>query len=184
MELVIMEFVVNRSDNIKSLNDVIARAESELSSPSPVQGIPLRGKRRFTNSTTGSAVSPSDRHQDKRGGPVAETVEDDAPAASSPELPSSIPGQPSPRTPELGSRHPYSSDAYVPSTPGEISAQTLEDLASEGGDVTVRLLSFSIDEQELWAPALFGFCSLAQLVDEGGQKDISARQISLQDYLV
>ncbi|KAI3343730.1 hypothetical protein F4824DRAFT_440885 [Ustulina deusta] len=186
-ELVLMEFVVNRSDNITSLNNVMARAESEVSSP--VQGIPFRGKpapnkRRFTNSTTGSAVSPSDRHQHKRGGAVAEAVESDAPAASSPELPSSISEQPSPRTPELESKHPYSSDAYVPSTPGEISAQTLQDLASEGGDVIVRLLSFRLRELEQWAPALFGFITLAKLVDERGEKNISARQLSLQDYFI
>ncbi|KAI1317051.1 hypothetical protein F5Y16DRAFT_392942 [Xylariaceae sp. FL0255] len=187
VELVLMEFLVDRSDNIVSLNNAVARAESELSSPVleiPFRGKPAPGKRRFTNSTTGSAVSPSDRHQHKRGAAIVEAVESDGPAASSPELPSSIPEQPSPRTPELGSKHPYSSDAYVPSTPGEISAQTLQDLASEGGHVTVRLLSFRLREPEQWAPALFGFIALARLVDESGKKNISARQVSLQDYFI
>ncbi|KAI0535511.1 hypothetical protein GGR58DRAFT_479015 [Xylaria digitata] len=184
-ELVLMEFVVNHSDNVIALSNVVARAESELSSP--VQGTPLRGKpalskRRYTSSTTGSTVSPSDRHQHKRSAADAEPVNSDAPAASSPSLPSSIPERSSPRTPEPEPKHPYSSDAYVPSTPGEISAQTLEDLTSAGGDVMVRLLSFPIDELEHWASALFGFISFAQLVDARGNKSISAAPVSIRDY--
>ncbi|KAI0154237.1 hypothetical protein GGR57DRAFT_467629 [Xylariaceae sp. FL1272] len=163
-EIVLMEFIVNRSDDIAALSNVVARAESELSSP-----IPLGGKRRNTNSTAGSTVSPSDRHQHKRGGAGTDAVDGGAPLASSPLLPSSIPEQSSPRTPEL-----YSSDSYVPSTPGEISAKTLEDLASAGGHVVVRLYSFRTDKLKLWAAALFGFVSLAQLVDAKGGKKISA----------
>ncbi|KAI3331271.1 hypothetical protein F4824DRAFT_298523 [Ustulina deusta] len=186
-ELVLMEFVVNHNDNVVALSNVVARAESELSSP--VQGIPPRGepapsKRRYTGSTTGSTVSPSDRHQNKRGAAAAEPVNSDAPLASSPSLPSSIPERSSPRTPEPGPEHPYSSDAYVPSTPGEISAQTLEDLVSAGGNVMVRLYSFRFREPEQWAPALFGFISFAQLVDARGTKSISAAPVSIQDYLV
>ncbi|KAI3322843.1 hypothetical protein HD806DRAFT_116417 [Xylariaceae sp. AK1471] len=177
-----MEFVVNRNDNIVVLGNVVAKAGSELSSP--VQGIPYRGKAaaskcRNTNSTTGSTVSTSDRHQHKRSGAVAEALSSDSRLVSSPSLPSNVPEQPSPRTPELDS-----GDLYVPSTPGEINAQTLEDLASAGGEVVVRLLSFAIGELKLWTPALFGFVSLAQLVDARGNKNISAVPISLQDYSI
>ncbi|KAI1165176.1 hypothetical protein F5B18DRAFT_612041 [Nemania serpens] len=177
-----MEFVVNHNDHITELSNVVARAESELSSP--VQGIPLRGesKRRYTGSTTGSAVSPSDRHQHKRGSADAEPASSDVPAASSPSLPSSIPERSSPRTPEPEYKQHYSSDAYVPSTPAEISAQTLEDLSSAGGDVMVRLFSFPIDKPEDWAPALFGFISFARLVDTRGNKNVSAVPASIRDY--
>ncbi|KAI0188742.1 hypothetical protein EV127DRAFT_409289 [Xylaria flabelliformis] len=130
-------------------------------------------KRRNTNSTTGSTVSLSDRRQHKHSGAAPSS---DSRLVSSPSLSSSVPEQSSPRTPELDSSGPY-----VPSTPGEISAQTVEDLSSAGGEVVVRLASFSIDEMELWTPALFGFVSLAQLVDESGNKNISDRPISLQD---
>ncbi|KAI1419157.1 hypothetical protein F5Y12DRAFT_295221 [Xylaria sp. FL1777] len=201
VELVLMEFVVNNNKDVEELSNVVARAESELSSP--VQAIPLRGKpvlskRRYASSTTGSTVSPSDRHQHKRSAAdvdadVDSDVDADAeadaelvnihePAASSPSLPSSIPERSSPRTPEL--EPPYSSDPYVPSTPGEITAETLEDLASVGGSVIVRLLSFPIDRPEHWAPALFGFISFAQSVDTRGTKGISATPVSIRDYLV
>ncbi|KAI3318785.1 hypothetical protein HD806DRAFT_510953 [Xylariaceae sp. AK1471] len=186
-ELVLMEFVVNHNDDVVALDNVVARAESELSSP--IQGIPLRGKpaggkRRYTNSTTDSIVSPSDRHQHKRSGAAAEPENSDAPSTSSPSLPSSIPTRSSPRTPEFEPKQPSSSDAYDPSTPGEINAKTLEDLASAGRDVMVRLYSFRFSKLEQWAPALFGFISLAQLVDARGNKNISATSIKVRDYLI
>ncbi|KAI1145609.1 hypothetical protein F4825DRAFT_238187 [Nemania diffusa] len=190
-ELILMEFIVNHNNHIVELANVVARAESELSSP--IQGIPLRSKpglskRRYTSSTISSTISPSDRHQHKRSAadadaePDAEPIISRASAASSPSLPSSIPERCSPRTPEP--KHPYSSDDYVPSTPGEISAQTLEDLTSAGGDVIVRLLSFPINKPEHWAPALFGVISFAQLVDARGTKGISATPVSIRDYSV
>ncbi|KAJ3556264.1 hypothetical protein NPX13_g10173 [Xylaria arbuscula] len=184
-ELVLMEFVVNHNDDVVALDNVVARAESELSSPVqeiPLRGKPAGGKRRYTNSTADSIVSPNDRHQHKRTGAAAEPENSDGPPASSPSLPSSFPERTSPRTPEPEPKHPYSSDAYVPSTPGEVSAQTLEDLASAGGNVMVRLLSFPTDELEHWAPALFGFISFAQLVDARGNKSISAAPVSIRDY--
>ncbi|KAI0902769.1 hypothetical protein F4823DRAFT_629926 [Ustulina deusta] len=165
-ELVLIEFVINRSNNITSLNNIIARAESEVSSPMqkiPFRGKPAPNKRRFTHSTTGLAVSPSNHYQHKRSSTIAKAIENNTPAVSLPELPSSIPEQPSPQTPKLKSKHPYSSNAYVLSTP-----------ASKGGDVIL----------EQWAPALFGFITLAKLVDERGGKNISARQLSLQDYFI
>ncbi|KAI1270054.1 hypothetical protein F5Y18DRAFT_434472 [Xylariaceae sp. FL1019] len=184
-QIVLMEFIMNRSDDIAALSDVVARAESELSSPIPLGGKRRntgstagstvspsdrhQHKRRNTGSTAGSTVSPSDRHQHKRGGAATDAVERGASLASSPSLPSSIPEQSSPRTPELDS-----SDSYVPSTPGEISAKTLEDLSSAGEHVVVRLYSFQINKLTQWAAALYGFISLAQLVDTKGGKKISA----------
>ncbi|KAI2601702.1 hypothetical protein GGR54DRAFT_96878 [Hypoxylon sp. NC1633] len=187
-ELVLMEFVVRRSEDMTALSNAVARAGSELSSPMqefPIRGEPATGNRRNTTSTTGSTVSPSDRHQQKRSAAAAEAVESDA---SSPDLSSSILEQsspPCPRTPDLKSKHPHSSsDGYVPSTPGEISAQTLQNLVSTGGKVVVHLFTIPIRRREQWAPALFSFIALAKLVDESGGKNISAGQVNLQNYSI
>ncbi|KAI0183470.1 hypothetical protein EV127DRAFT_487073 [Xylaria flabelliformis] len=76
-----LEFIVNYSDRIIELSNVVAKAKSELSSP--MQGIlpkgePAPSKRRYIGSTTGSTLSPSNRHQNKRNVAAAETVNIDA----------------------------------------------------------------------------------------------------------
>ncbi|KAI0424704.1 hypothetical protein F5Y09DRAFT_347452 [Xylaria sp. FL1042] len=51
-----------------------------------------------------------------------------------------------------------------------------------GGNIIVRLFSIRLDEIDKWAPALFGFISLAQRVDAKGNKPLCATPISLQHY--
>jgi len=56
-KLILVKFVVNRHDAIKVLSHVVARAKSKLSSPQreiPFRGKATAGKRRNTNSATGS----------------------------------------------------------------------------------------------------------------------------------
>ncbi|KAI1499680.1 hypothetical protein F5X99DRAFT_272376 [Biscogniauxia marginata] len=206
-ELVLMEFVVGREDSVSALGDAIVRAELELSSPAlafPFRDQASFNKRKYTNSSTSaSTISPSDRHKQKRNAP-AEPAESGQLPTSSPTLPSSIPEQPdrrstssspsrqaqkpqetSPKTPEPEAKHPEcSSSSYIPSSPGEISAETIRDLASAGDDFTVRLYSFPFQEREHLPLALLGFVSLAQLVDARGNKNISTIPISVRDYLV
>ncbi|RYO76970.1 hypothetical protein DL763_010101 [Monosporascus cannonballus] len=207
-ELVLMEFVVGREDGITAFGDAVARAELELSSPPltlPLRTQPPLNKRKYTNlSTTTSTVSPSDRHKQKRNTAPAEPADSGESPISSPTLPSGAPEQPnhrltssspprqaqqseetSPRTPEPQFKRPeYSSSSYMPSSPAEISAETLKDLASAGGDFTVRLYSFPFQRRDYLPFALLSFVSLAQLVDARGNKNISATPISIRDYLV
>ncbi|KAI1423676.1 hypothetical protein F5Y12DRAFT_517070 [Xylaria sp. FL1777] len=171
VELVLMEFVVKHNDNVVALSDVVARAESELSTPA--QGVPsselAASERRHSISTTGDAATKINNA--------------DSPPDSSPSLPNSILEEPDPQTLELEPTNFYSRDSNVPSNPGEISTQTLEDLISAGSNVAVRLYTFPFREIEQWASALFGFISLAQLVDARGNKDISSTPTSVRDFL-
>ncbi|KAI1404495.1 hypothetical protein F4819DRAFT_447788 [Hypoxylon fuscum] len=206
LELVLIEFVIGREETVAALGDAVARAELELSSPAisiPLRAKPPLNKRKYTNSsTTTSTVSPSDRHKQKRNAvPVDLASSDDSPTTLG-GLPNSALGQPShrstssspiqepqqleqtsPRTPGLESKHmEYSSSSYMPSSPGDITAETIRDLASAGGDFTARLYSFSLLEREDLPLALFGFIALAQLVDVRGNKNISATPIDIGDY--
>ncbi|KAI1131136.1 hypothetical protein F5Y10DRAFT_90402 [Nemania abortiva] len=213
-ELILIEFVTKDGDSVAALSDIVARAEFELSSPPqelPIRNRPAPGKRAYASSTTGSTVSPSDRHQHKRSTIIDESASsDDEPLSSSPSLPPlpSLPGgtEPanddnvdvdlgsspssanniagsSPRTPEAVAEHGFSSDSYHPSTPGHLTAQTLEDLASAGGNAMVRICSIPIEEREMWASALFKFVSLAHCTAARGNKDISSTPVDFRDYL-
>ncbi|KAI6082434.1 hypothetical protein F4821DRAFT_214971 [Hypoxylon rubiginosum] len=204
-ELVLMEFVVGREDDVVALGDAVARAELELSSPAltlPLRAQPQLNKRKYASSSTTSVISPSDLHKQKRNAP-ADTTGSGGSSTPSPTLPSSVPEQPdppltssspprqvrgsediNPQTPERDFKHPeYSSSSFVPSSPGEISAETIKDLASTGGNFTVRLYSFPFQKREHLPLALFSFISLAQRVDAKGDKNISAAPINIRDYL-
>ncbi|KAI1762463.1 hypothetical protein GGR53DRAFT_501541 [Hypoxylon sp. FL1150] len=206
LELTLVEFVIGHEETVEALGDAVARAELELSSP--VVSLPLRdqpavSKRKYTNSsTTASTISPSDRHKQKRSAVASELPSSVSPptkpatspsgslgqssealASSSPlqETRQSVPS--SPRTPEFESRHmEYSSSSYKPSPPGEISAETIRDLALAGGDFTARLYSFTFLDRDNLALALFGFIALADLVDSKGNKNISSTPVYARDY--
>ncbi|TRX94280.1 hypothetical protein FHL15_004747 [Xylaria flabelliformis] len=107
-----------RSNAILTIG-IIQAYQADDPSSRPGRAKATTSKRRNTNSTTGSTVSLSDRRQHKRSDAAPSS---DSRLFSSPSLPSSVPEQSRLRTPELDSSGPY-----VPSTPGEISAQTLED---------------------------------------------------------
>ncbi|KAI1359703.1 hypothetical protein F5Y08DRAFT_319010 [Xylaria arbuscula] len=206
-ELVLMEFVVGREDSVAALSDAVVRAESELSSPSltlPFRDHPQPSKRKYTGSSaSNSTVSPSDRHQQKRSVARIQIANNDKSPTTSPTLPGDMLGQSGPRqlspsadqtqqpqdtgpqTPDTGFKYPeYSSSPYIPSSPGEISAETIAELASAGGDFTVRLHSFPFRKQERLPLALVGFIWLAELVDIKRSKNISATPINVRDYLV
>ncbi|KAI2617844.1 hypothetical protein GGR54DRAFT_640928 [Hypoxylon sp. NC1633] len=198
-ELVLMEFVVGREDDVVALGDAVARVEFELSSsPStlPFRAQPQLKKRKYASSPTTSIISDNDLHKQKRNAP-ADTTSSGESSPSSPTLPSSVPEQAgplltssppirqvwgsegiNPQTPERESQHlESSSPSFVPSSPGEISAETIKDLASTGGKFTVRLHPFSFKNREHWAPALFSFISLAQRVDAKGDKKLTCQPL-------
>ncbi|KAI1349201.1 hypothetical protein F5Y01DRAFT_306286 [Xylaria sp. FL0043] len=201
LELILIEFSVPDDKDAEELSNVVAKAELELSSPIKTQEAPSKDepgefKRGYSPNTPN--LSPGDQHRHKHF-----AGNDDGSVASSPlrfvsrnGIPEHLKPQSSesgPRTPEnkpaLASsdgHEPSSSNSYVPSTPGEVSLRTLQELKDAGGRVKVRLFSFPVEKIEQWAPALFGFISLSHLVDSKGDKHkrISSASTNVHDYSV